>query len=116
MQMKLDRDNIGLSDGFLYEKSHEQKNRKTIDGWTIAEDSKYPLEYTKSNTFVDDDKISSWAKDSVYFMNANGIINGVGDNKFAPKNVTSAEEAVGYANVTREQAIIIATRMVKNLK
>jgi hypothetical protein len=49
-------------------------------------------------------------------MNANGIINGVGDNKFAPKNVTSAEEAVGYANATREQAIIIATRMVKNLK
>ena len=90
--------------------------KATIDGWTIAEDSKYPLEYTKSNTFADDKDISSWAKDSVYFMNANGIINGVGDNKFAPKNTTSAEEAVGYANATREQAIIIATRMVKNLK
>ena len=90
--------------------------KATIDGWTIHDDSKYPLEYTKSNIFADDEKISSWAKDSVYFMNANGIINGVGDNKFAPKNVTSAEEAVGYANATREQAIIIATRMVKNLK
>ena len=90
--------------------------KATIDGWTIADDSKFPLEYTKSNTFADDKDISSWAKDSVYFMNANGIINGVGDNKFAPKNTTSAEEAVGYANATREQAIIIATRMVKNLK
>lgn len=90
--------------------------KATIDGWTIADDSKFPLEYIKSNTFADDKDISSWAKDSVYFMNANGIINGVGDNKFAPKNTTSAEEAVGYANATREQAIIIATRMVKNLK
>ena len=90
--------------------------KATIDGWTIADDSKFPLEYTKSNTFADDKDISSWAKDSVYFMNANGIINGVGDNKFAPKNTTSAEEAVGYANATREQAIIIAVRMVENLK
>lgn len=90
--------------------------KATIDGWTIADDSKFSLEYTKSNTFADDKDISSWAKDSVYFMNANGIINGVGDNKFAPKNTTPAEEAVEYANATREQAIIIATRMVKNLK
>ena len=90
--------------------------KATIDGWTIADDSKFPLEYTKSNTFADDKDISEWAKDSVYFMNANGIINGVGDNNFAPKNTTSAQEAVGYANATREQAIIIATRMVKNLK
>ena len=49
-------------------------------------------------------------------MNAKGIINGVGDNKFAPKNTTPAEEAIAYANATREQAIIIATRMVNNLK
>ena len=90
--------------------------RATIPGWTIADDDKYPLEYKNSNVFADDKDISPWAKDSVYFMNANGIINGVGDNKFAPKNITSADEAVGYANATREQAIIIATRMVKNLK
>ena len=45
-----------------------------------------------------------------------GIINGVGDNKFAPKNTTKAEEAISYANATREQAIIIATRLVKNSK
>ncbi len=90
--------------------------KATVKGWTITSDDKFPLEYTKTNTFADDINISPWAKDSVYFMNANGIINGVGDNKFAPKNITSAEEAVGYANATREQAIIIATRMVKNLK
>ncbi len=49
-------------------------------------------------------------------MVANGIINGVGENQFAPKNVTSEEEATGYANATREQALIIAMRMVENLK
>ncbi len=90
--------------------------KATMPGWTYMDDSKFSLEYTKATNFADDENISSWAKDSVYFMNANGIINGVGDNKFAPRNTTSAEEAVGYANATREQAIIIATRMVKNLK
>ena len=41
---------------------------------------------------------------------------GVGGNKFAPKNTTAAEEAMQYANATREQALLIATRMVENLK
>jgi len=49
-------------------------------------------------------------------MFANGIIRGVGDNKFAPKNTTNDEEARGYANATRQQALIIAVRMVENLK
>ena len=49
--------------------------------------------------------ISAYAKESVYFMVANNIINGMGGNKFAPKNTTSAEEAQGYANATREQAL-----------
>lgn len=49
-------------------------------------------------------------------MVANDIIRGVGGNKFAPKNTTSAEEAAYYANATREQALIMATRMAENLK
>lgn len=89
--------------------------RASMNGWTISTDSNFPLTYTKPALFADDSKISGWAKDSVYFMAANGIINGVGENKFAPQNTTSDEQARGYANATREQAIIIATRMVKNL-
>ena len=50
-------------------------------------------------------EISEWAKDSVYFMAANKIINGVGGNKFAPQNTTIEEEVAGYANATREQAL-----------
>ena len=88
----------------------------SLAGWTLATDSQFTLPYEKPALFADDADISDWAKDSVYFMAANGIINGVGNNKFAPKNVTSADEANGYANATREQALIIAVRMVENLK
>ena len=87
-----------------------------LPGWTLAADSQFTLAYEKPAAFADDAQISSWAKDSVYFMAANKLINGVGDNLFAPKNTTPAEEALGYANATREQALIIAARMVENLK
>jgi len=88
----------------------------TMEGWTLETDGNFKLNYEKPAPFADDDKISSWAKDSVYFMVANNIIKGVGGNKFAPRNTTPAEEAVQYANATREQALLIATRMVENLK
>jgi len=87
----------------------------TLAGWTLPTDSQFTLPYTKPAAFADDKDISDWAKDSVYFMAANGIINGVGNNKFAPKNVTTEEQATGYANATREQALLIAVRMVENL-
>ena len=87
----------------------------SIPGWTLPTDSQFTLPYTKPAAFADDKDISDWAKDSVYFMAANGIINGVGNNKFAPKNVTTEEQATGYANATREQALLIAVRMVENL-
>ena len=89
--------------------------RVTMPGWTLSTDGQFALTYTKPAAFADDKDISDWAKDSVYFMAANGIINGVGNNKFAPKNVTTEEQATGYANATREQALLIAVRMVENL-
>ena len=89
----------------------------TMDGWTLATDGQFKLDYSTDAKFEDDADISDWAKDSVYFMYANGIINGVSTEKliFAPNNATAAQEAAGYANATRETAIIIATRMVNNL-
>ena len=48
-------------------------------------------------------------------MKAKGIIDGVGGNKFAPRAIADAEEETGYAQATREQAILIAKRMVKKL-
>lgn len=87
----------------------------TLAGWTLKTDSQFTLPYTKPAPFADDAGISSWAKDSVYFMAANDIIKGMGENMFRPKNITPKEEADGYANATRQQALVIAVRMVENL-
>jgi hypothetical protein len=76
-----------------------------IPGWTLATDGNYTLNFTQPTRFADDSGISGYAKDSVYFMNAKGVINGTGNNNFSP-TVTA----------TREQAIIIALRMVEKLK
>ena len=91
--------------------------KTAFDGWSLSTDGNFALTYDKPAAFADDANISDWAKDSVYFMAANGIIKGVGDGtKFAPKNTTTAEESIGYANATREQALLIAVRMVENLQ
>lgn len=82
----------------------------------MAADSDFTLDYTKDRTFSDDNIISDWAKDSVYFMAANDIISGVGDNMFAPQNITTEQQATGYANATREQALVMAVRIIENLK
>lgn len=90
--------------------------RVAIPGWTLKSDSSYNLNYIMPPKFADDDIISDWAKPSVYFMVNNNIVSGVGNNKFAPKATTTAEQAKGYASATREQALVIAVRMVENLK
>jgi hypothetical protein len=82
--------------------------------WTYETDTNFSLSYTRPAPFSDDRDISSWAYDSVYFMAANGIVGGIGNNLFAPRAVTSEQVARGYANNTREQAIVIALRLVEN--
>ena len=55
-----------------------------------------------SEKFADDDSISDYAKGAVYTLKQLGILNGVGDNMFAPKaEVTRAMAAkVVYALIT----------------
>ena len=93
--------------------------KSEIYGWALETDGNYKEEFRgmfeTPELFIDDENISGWAKDSVYFMKAKGIIDGVGGNKFAPRAITDAEEETGYAQATREQAILIAKRMVKKL-
>ena len=91
-----------------------------IDGWTLETDSSYNDQFkamfTMPATFADDAEIDGWAKDSVYFMKAQGIIDGVGNNMFAPKHGMTAGQAASYGLATREQALKIAVGMVQNLK
>jgi len=87
-----------------------------IPGWTLATDNHFTLNFTQPAKFADNDKISEWAKPSVYFAAANNIIPGTGNNMFSPRATTAAEEAANYASATRELALAIAVRMVDNLK
>jgi len=90
--------------------------RSFIEGWTFANDESYKIIYTMPALFADDANISGWARDSVYFMAANGIVKGKGGNMFAPRNMTSAEEAGNYAGSMRQEAIIMSYRLVVVLK
>ncbi len=90
--------------------------RVTIPGWTLRTDIDYTLNYTKPAAFADDAQISGWAKPSVYFMAAYGIIGGIGNNIFAPNTQTTNEQAKQFAIATGEQALVIAVGMIENLK
>jgi len=89
--------------------------RATIPTWTFATDANYPLNFVWPAPFADDEYISEWARESVYFMAANEIILGTGNNMFSPRATTTEQQARGYAIATREQALIIALRMVESL-
>ena len=94
-----------------------------LSGWTLEKDSQFAEQFkalfTMPAPFSDDAQIDSWAKDSVYFMAANKIINGVGsltgigDNCFAPKLREVSGKEVG--NASREVALLISVRTAKNL-
>ena len=84
--------------------------------WTIATDDDYTINYSGVKKFADDTDISDYAKPSVYFLVKYGVLSGIGDNKFAPRNVNSVQEAEQYANATREQAIVMSLRSFENLK
>ncbi len=83
--------------------------------WTLATDVNYALEYTMSEKFSDDENISDWARPSVYFMVSKGIISGFGNNTFGAKNINNAQKQNGYANATREQAVLMAYRVVASI-
>ena len=89
--------------------------KKSVDpAWTIQTDGDYYMDISGVQKFKDDADISEWAKTSVYFMAKHGIIKGVSDTHFAPKNINFDQEASGYASATREQAIIITQRIFMN--
>ncbi|MBQ7093630.1 MAG: S-layer homology domain-containing protein, partial [Clostridia bacterium] len=63
------------------------------------------LDTSGATAFTDDSLIGSYAVPYVYFMNANKILEGVGNGSFNP-----------LGNTTRESAVKIAVTMWTNLK
>jgi hypothetical protein len=58
-----------------------------------------------SGSFADNSAISPWARDAVYFMSKNGIVQGVGENRFDPQS-----------NAQSQMALVISLRMLQKLK
>lgn len=73
---------------------------------------------TNVNKFKDDTKISSYAKNEVYFLKSNKIIEGTGDNYFNPKNgLKRSELASLICKVTKkvnEYFNIITATVISN--
>lgn len=89
--------------------------KATWPSYTIAADGDFALDYSGVTKFKDDSLISAYAYGSVYFMVKNGIINGMGNGCFAPRNTTDEQSAIHYANATRQQALLISIRSLENL-
>ncbi len=81
--------------------------------WTIDTDDKYYMQDISGKRFADDEEISDYARNSVYFMSGIGIIKGVDETHFAPKANVTMQEAINYGMATREQAIVMANRIKK---
>lgn len=77
-----------------------------ISGWTLASDSKFKLDYTMPQKFLDDRRISGYARDSVYYMVSQSILKGA-NGYFYP---VAAADSDTVGNATREQAIITSIR------
>lgn len=74
------------------------KKYEIVD-WSIKNDVDFE---TKNANFKDNDQISDWAENSVWYMNENNIINGVDSENFSPKS-----------EMTREASLLIANRILK---
>lgn len=69
----------------------------TIEGWTIDDDANFQYDVADVTKFADDDKISAYANNSVYYMAQQGFVFGVDDTHFAPLKTATREQAVAIA-------------------
>lgn len=125
---------IGVTDGVAADKFAPDRNISreqcaammtrvykayVLDGWTLPTDADFDDEFnamfTMPEPFADDASIAAYAKPSVYFMKAMGIIDGVGNNRFAPKADVNVSQSQTYGFATREAALKIGVEMAKKL-
>lgn len=70
------------------------------EGWTLAGDSTYvarTLDYEGVQLYADHAEMYDYATPSVYFLTKNGVVNGVGSNRFEPNRGCTREEGVALA-------------------
>ncbi len=84
----------GMGDGSFGIGTYITREQIATIAGRILEKYNMKADFSMTEDFADETEISSYAKDSVKKMKFYGIINGVGDNMFAPKaNATRAETA-----------------------
>ncbi|WP_026476892.1 ABC transporter substrate-binding protein [Alkaliphilus transvaalensis] len=59
--------------------------------------------HSNSNRFADEILIAPWALDPVKYLNQQGILGGVGDNRINPRGNTTREQAIVLVNRTYEK-------------
>lgn len=86
--------------------TREQMAVMLYRAYTKAQPDNADISADYTNLFADDAQISQYAREAVYYMANKNIINGVGDNTFAPNGQNGT--------ATREQAVAIALKCFKN--
>lgn len=84
---------------------------RVFPDWTPQTDGDFPLDAGDVEPYADDDRISEFAREAVYYMTSLGVMQGVGEGRFAPRSVTDQERDALYATATREQAVVTALRL-----
>lgn len=74
-------------------------NRDSAGAWELftvemGEVRHYTYDNSQDKLYDDNDKISDWARYDVYHMKSIKVMNGVGDNLFAPKDCYSREQSI----------------------
>ena len=80
----------------------DQPMLSSDEGVIVSHEDHYKNRIYKPESVVFDDMTNHWAKDEVVFLTEENVINGVGDNLFAPD-----------AKLTKEQATLLTLRALK---
>ena len=86
-----------------------------ISDWSLADDMYYNMDISGIKPFADDNDISDYAKESVYYLAKYNVILGIDETHFAPQNLTYEQIATDYATATKEQAILMSLRTLNNI-
>lgn len=104
----------GVSDGKFAPKDAITRQEISVMLYRTLRAAKPGYDYSALNNylFADYDTISSWAREAVNYLYAIEVINGVGDNEFAPKGNTSREQAIVLANRMNEKVSAAPNNLV----
>lgn len=88
--------------------------KHSLPGWTMENDTSFVLDISGTERYLDHGEISEYAVPSVYYLTKHGIISGLLPKLFSPKRVSNHSYAENLGTATREQAVAMAMRIIRN--